>query len=122
MNAWFFDPLRLGGRRIEPAISEAGDVQPRLTVGRQIIFYMTVVFGNIASSFLEAYKAGQLWRPSLAVVFFAMVAGFILLPGAVDQSRLNGQKEELVQYAMIFTYGMGGQTLVGAAIRAATGA
>ncbi len=120
MDSWFFNPLRLGVRP-ESDVAKASEASPRLTIGRQVIFYLTVVFGNIASSFLEAYKAGRGWVPNIAVLVFALIVGFILLPGAVDQSKLNGQKEELVQYAMVFTYGMGGQTLVGAAIKAATG-
>jgi hypothetical protein len=121
MSSWFFDPLKLS-KPPEAGVAKAAEATMSLTLARQLIFYFTVVFGNIASSFLEAYKAGQLWRPSIAAIFFAMLTGFVLLPGAVDQNKLNGQKEELVQYAMIFTYGMGGQTLVGAAIRVATGA
>jgi len=123
MNSWLFDPLKLGGKPVEEEAyaAKAAEVQPRLTLGRQIIFYLTVVFGNLASSFLEAYKVGQLWRPNPAAIIFALIVGFVLLPGAVDQNKLNGQKEELVQYAMVFTYGMGGQTLVSAAIKVATG-
>jgi len=121
MDSWFFDPLKLGARRVARDVAGAAETPPQLTLVRQLVFYFTVVFGNIASSFLEAYKTGQLWHPNITAIVFAMLTGFILLPGAVDQQRLNGQKEELVQYAMVFTYGMGGQTLVGAAIRAATG-
>jgi len=120
MDSWLFNPLRFGVRHATE-VAKAAELPPRLTIGRQLIFYLTVVFGNIASSFLEAYKVGQLWHPNITAIVFAFVAGFVLLPGAVDQSKLNGQKEELVQYAMVFTYGMGGQTLVSAAIRAASG-
>jgi hypothetical protein len=120
MNAWLINPLRLG---VKPAaeVAKTADAPPHLTVGRQLVFYLTVVFGNIASSFLEAYKVGQIWHPNITAILFAFVVGFVLLPGAVDQNKLNGQKEELVQYAMVFTYGMGGQTLVSAAIRVASG-
>jgi len=120
MKSWFFDPLKLS-KTPEAGVAKTAEATTSLTLARQLVFYFTVVFGNIASSFLEAYKAGQFWHPNLSAIIFAMLTGFILLPGAVDQNRLNGQKEELVQYAMVFTYGMGGQTLVGAAIRAATG-
>jgi len=120
MDRWLFNPLRLGVKDGKE-VAKAAESPAPLTLGRQVIFYLTVVFGNVASSFLEAYKVGQLWRPNITAIIFAFVVGFILLPGAVDQSKLNGQKEELVQYAMVFTYGMGGQTLVSAAIRAASG-
>jgi hypothetical protein len=120
MDTWLFNPLRLGVKQAAE-LAKAAEAPPRLTVGRQLVFYMTVVFGNIASSFLEAYKVGQIWHPNITAILFAFVVGFVLLPGAVDQNKLNGQKEELVQYAMVFTYGMGGQTLVSAAIRVASG-
>jgi len=42
----------------------------------------------------------------------------VLLPGAIDANKMNGEREELVQFAMVFTYGMGWQTLLGAAIQA----
>jgi hypothetical protein len=50
-----------------------------------------------------------------------MIVGLVLLPGAIDANKLNGEREELVQFAMVFTYGMGWQTLLGAAIQAAAG-
>jgi len=120
MNSWLFDPLRLGVRREPPEPTKATEVQEKLTLGRQLAFYFTVVLGNFASSFLEAYQASRSWHPNWMAVVFALVVGFVLLPGAVDQNKLNGQKEELVQYAMVLTYGMGWQTLIGAAITAAS--
>jgi len=121
MDKWLFDPLGLGAWRGAPGVEKAAEEPQKLTLGRQIVFYVTVVLGNFASSFLQSYQAGALWRPNWPGILFALIVGFVLLPGAVDQNKLNGHKEELVQYSMVLTYGMGWQTLIGAAIKAATG-
>ncbi|MBC7260877.1 MAG: hypothetical protein H5T63_02590 [Chloroflexi bacterium] len=119
MTGWVFNPLQFGVAESEGV---AKDVEvPKLTLGRQLALYVTLMLGNIASSFLESYRAGQVWRPNMLSILFAAIVGIVLLPGAIDANKLNGQKEELVQFAMVFTYGMGWQTLLGAAISAATG-
>jgi xanthine/uracil permease len=79
------------------------------------------VLGNFASSFLEAYRAGAIWRPSVLAMLFGLIVGMVLLPGATDANKMNGEREELVQFATVFTYGMGWQTLLGAAIQAVSG-
>lgn len=121
MSAWLINPLRLG----TAAELSAEDTQPeahlRLPLGRQLALYGTLVFGNVASNFLDAYRSGLPWRPNFLSLIFALIVGIVLLPGAIDANKLNGQKEELVQFAMVFTYGMGWQTLLGAAIKAAIG-
>ncbi len=120
MERWFFNPLGFRNTRDEYE-ARVAEQSARLTLGRQLALYLTLTLGNIASSFMGAYQTKMMWRPDVMTLAFAIVAGFVLLPGAVDASKLNGQKEELVQFAMVFTYGMGSQTLVGAAIRAVTG-
>jgi len=121
MNNWLFNPLRLGSKAAGEATAKAAAEPGRLTLGRQLALYATLVLGNFASSFLEAYRAGRAWHPSLLALLFGMIVGIVLLPGAIDANKLNGEKEELVQFAMVFTYGMGWQTLLGAAIQAAAG-
>jgi len=121
VNDWFFNPLRLGIRRAKDYGTKAAEEPIRLTLGRQIALYVTVVLGVFASSFLQNYQAGQGFSLNWPSLLLAVIAGFVLLPGAVDLSKLNGQKEELVQFGTVFTYGMGWQTLLGAAIRAVTG-
>jgi hypothetical protein len=120
MDRWFFNPLGFRNTRDEYE-ARVADQSARLTLGRQIALYVTLLMGNIASSFMTAFQGRQAWRPDIMTLVFAVVSGFVLLPGAVDASKLNGQKEELVQFATVFTYGMGSQTLVSAAIRAVTG-
>jgi hypothetical protein len=102
-------------------MTRATEGPDKLTLGRQAALYAILVLGNFASSFLEAYRAGQTWHPSLLALLFGMIVGLVLLPGAIDANKLNGEREELVQFAMVFTYGIGWQTLLGAAIQAATG-
>lgn len=121
MNGWLINPLRLGTAAQVTAKDTPSEALLKMTLGRQLALYATLVFGNIASNFLEAYRAGQPWHPNLLVLAFALVVAVVLLPGAIDANKLNGQKEELVQFAMVFTYGMGWQTLLGAAIKAAGG-
>ena len=121
MNDWVFNPLRLGTRGAERAMTRATEGPTKLTLGRQAALYAILVLGNFASSFLEAYRAGQTWHPSLLALLFGMIVGIVLLPGAIDANKLNGEREELVQFAMVFTYGIGWQTLLGAAIQAAAG-
>ena len=116
MDRWMFDPLRLGDRRAKTY--DTAEEQEQLPLGRQLALYVTVVLGIFASSFLESQQAGQRWSVDWLTVAFALIAGLVLIPGAVDRHKLNGQKEELVQFATVFTYGMGWQTLIGAAIRA----
>ena len=118
MNNWLFNPFRLGTRRAE---ARAAEGPGKLTLGRQGALYATLVLGNFASSFLEAYRASQAWHPSILALLFGMIVGLVLLPGAIDANKLNGEREELVQFAMVFTYGMGWQTLLGAAIQVAAG-
>jgi len=120
MNNWLFNPLRLGRGGGEPLLKDAEEATI-LPMGRQVALYGTLVFGNIASNFLDAYRSGLPWRPNILSLVFAFIVGIVLLPGAVDTNKLNGQKEELVQFGMVFTYGMGWQTLLGAAIQAAAG-
>ena len=121
MNGWLINPLRLG-TKAELATKDAGsEMLTKMTLGRQLALYGTLVFGNVASNFLDAYRASQPWRPNLLTLIFAAVVGVVLLPGAIDANKLNGQKEELVQFAMVFTYGMGWQTLLGSAIKAVGG-
>ena len=119
MDQWLFDPLRLGTGRPARYDAEAED-QDDLPVGRQIALYLTVILGIFASNFLESYQTGKPLSMDWLSLLFTLVAGLVLLPGAVDRQKLNGQKEELVQFAVVFTYGMGWQTLVGATIRAVT--
>jgi len=121
MDHWLLNPLRLGAKRAEHAETKTAEEPDRLTLGRQIALYVTVVLGVFASSFLQNYQAGQSFSPNGLSLVLALIVGFVLLPGAVDSSKLNGQKEELVQFGMVFTYGMGWQTLLGAAIRAVAG-
>jgi hypothetical protein len=121
MNDWLFNPLRLGRGRTEEATTRAAEGPTRLTLGRQGALYATLVLGNFASSFLEAYRASQAWHPSILALLFGLVVGLVLLPGAIDANKMNGEREELVQFAMVFTYGIGWQTLLGAAIQAAAG-
>ncbi len=121
MTGWLINPLRFGVSTPEFSTKEATPVAAiRLPVGRQLALYGTLVFGNFASNFLEAYRSGMPWRPDILSLVFASIVGLVLLPGAIDTSKLNGEKEELVQFAMVFTYGMGWQTLLGAAIQAAS--
>jgi hypothetical protein len=119
MDDWLFNPLKLGRRRREGDALRASEGLVALPVGRQVALYSTLVLGNVASSFLEAYRAAQLWRPSLLSIFFGLIVALVLLPGAIDANKMNGEREELVQFAMVFTYGMGWQSLLGAAIQAA---
>ena len=121
MNDWLFNPLRLGTPRGEGAMARAADRPSRLTLGRQLALYATLLLGNLASSFLDAYRAGRIWRPSLLSMLFGLIVGMVLLPGAIDADKLSGEREELVQFAMVFTYGMGWQTLLGSAIQTAVG-
>ena len=122
MTGWLINPLRLGVKTPELSTKEASPVTAiRLPLGRQLALYGTLIFGNFASNFLEAYRAGIPWRPDILTLVFASIVGLVLLPGAIDTSKLNGEKEELVQFAMVFTYGMGWQILLGAAIQAAAG-
>jgi hypothetical protein len=118
MNGWLFNPLRLGVAAAERARAKVADEPQRLTIGRQIALYVTVVLGVFASNILQNYQAGQSLSVSWPTPLIALIVGFVLLPGAVDSSKLNGGKEELVQFGTVFTYGMGWQTLLGAAIRA----
>ena len=119
MDQWLFNPLRLGIEQVEPYTKA---VEPdKLPLGRQIALYITVVLGIFASGFLDSYRAGRVWHLDWPALVFALIVGIVLLPGAVDTNKLNGQKEELVQFAVVFTYGVGWQTLLGAAIRAVTG-
>lgn len=121
MTGWLINPLRLGVNTPEFSAKESSPVAAiRLPVGRQLALYGTLVFGNFASNFLEAYRSGMPWRPDILSLVFASIVGLVLLPGAIDTSKLNGEKEEMVQFAMVFTYGMGWQTLLGAAIQAAS--
>jgi len=117
MDRWLFDPLRLGGER--PALYDAeGEEEATLPIGRQVALYVTVVLGIFGSTFLEAYRTGQPWQIDWLTALIALIGGTVLLPGAVDRQKLNGQKEELVQFAVIFAYGMGWQMLIGSAVRA----
>jgi hypothetical protein len=120
MNDWVFNPLRLGTRRTGGGLTTTEETGP-LPLGRQLAVYGTLILGNFASSFLEAYRASQVWRPSLLALFFGLIVGLVLLPGATDANKMNGEREELVQFAMVFTYGMGWQSLLGAAIQAVAG-
>lgn len=119
VSNWLVNPFQLGAAK--GAEMRKDEEVPRLTLGRQLALYATLILGNIASSFFESYRAGQPWRPNPLSLLFAAIVGIVLLPGAIDANKLNGQKEELVQFAMVFTYGMGWQSLLGAAISAATG-
>jgi hypothetical protein len=121
MNGWLINPLRLGAAAPDVETKEATEASFKLSLNRQMALYGTLVFGNVASSFLEAYRASIAWRPNVLTFMFALIVGIVLLPGAIDANKLNGQKEELTQFAMVFTYGMGWQTLLGAAIKAAGG-
>ena len=121
MNGWLVNPLRLGTAAEVTAEDAGAEVSYKLPMGRQLSLYGTLVFGNVASNFLDAYRSGLPWRPNFLALVFAFIVGIALLPGAIDTNKLNGQKEELVQFAMVFTYGMGWQTLLGAAIKAAVG-
>jgi hypothetical protein len=121
MKSWLINPLRLGTAAELRAEDGASEAVLKMTLGRQLALYGTLVFGNVASNFLEAYRSGLPWHPSFLALAFAFVVAVVLLPGAIDANKLNGQKEELVQFAMVFTYGMGWQTLLGAAIKAAGG-
>ena len=121
MNGWLINPLRLGSAAEVTAEDAGAEASLKLTVGRQLALYTTLVFGNVASNFLDAYRSGMPWRPNVLVLVFAFIVGIVLLPGAMDANKLNGQKEELVQFAMVFTYGMGWQTLLGSAIKAVGG-
>jgi len=122
MTGWLINPFRLGLKTPEVVAKDAAPVAAiRLPIGRQLSLYGTLVFGSVASSFLDAYRSGLPWRPQVFSLLFAFIVGIVLLPGAIDGNKLNGEKEELVQFAMVFTYGMGWQTLLGAAITAASG-
>lgn len=121
MNGWLFNPLRLGVTATERASTRAAEEPRRLTIGRQIALYVTVVLGIFASNILQNYQAGQTLSISWPTPLIALIVGFVLLPGAVDSTKLNGGKEELVQFGTVFTYGMGWQTLLAAAIRAVGG-
>ena len=122
MNGWLINPLRLGATPEVMTKDASTEASFKLPLNRQMALYGTLVFGNVASSFLESYRASVAWRPSILTLLFALIVGVVLLPGAIDANKLNGQKEELTQFAMVFTYGMGWQTLLGAAIKAAAGA
>jgi hypothetical protein len=117
MNRWLFDPLRLGGERPRAYDAEL-DEEDTLPIGRQIALYVTVVLGIFGSTFLESYQSGQPWKIDWLTMLIALIGGVVLLPGAVDRQKLNGHKEELVQFAVIFAYGMGWQMIVGSTIRA----
>lgn len=117
MDRWLFDPLRLGGERPAPYDAEA-DEEATLPIGRQVALYVTVVLGIFGSTFLESYRTGQPWQMDWLTALIALIGGTVLLPGAVDRHKLNGKKEELVQFAVVFAYGMGWQTLIGSAVRA----
>jgi hypothetical protein len=121
MNGWLINPLRLGTAAELRAEDGASDTLLKMTLGRQLALYGTLVFGNVASNFLDAYRSGLPWHPNFLILVFALIVAVVLLPGAIDANKLNGQKEELVQFAMVFTYGMGWQTLLGAAIKAVGG-
>jgi hypothetical protein len=121
MTGWLINPLRLGTAAELRAEDGPSDTLLRMTLGRQLALYGTLVFGNVASNFLDAYRSALPWHPNLLTLAFALVVAIVLLPGAIDANKLNGQKEELVQFAMVFTYGMGWQTLLGAAIQAVGG-
>jgi hypothetical protein len=118
MDDWLFNPLKLGKKRTDDDLVAAAEVPVALPLGRQVALYSTLVLGNVGSSFLEAYRASQVWRPSLLSIFFGLIVAMVLLPGAIDANKMNGEREELVQFAMVFTYGMGWQSLLGAAIQA----
>jgi hypothetical protein len=122
MNGWLINPLRLGTRaELKAEEGTSPDALLKMTLGRQMALYGTLVFGNIASNFLDSYRASLPWHPNFLILVFALVVGVVLLPGAIDSNKLNGQKEELVQFAMVFTYGMGWQSLLGSAIKAVGG-
>jgi hypothetical protein len=121
MNGWLINPLRLGTTAELSAEDGASEAVLKMTLGRQLALYGTLVFGNVASNFLDAYRSGLPWHPNLLTLAFAFVVAVVLLPGAIDANKLNGEREELVQFAMVFTYGMGWQTLLGAAIQAVGG-
>jgi len=118
MDDWLFNPLNLGKKRRDDDLVTAAEGPVHLPLGRQVALYSTLVLGNVASSFLEAYRANQMWRPSVLSIFFGLIVALVLLPGAIDANKMNGEREELVQFAMVFTYGMGWQSLLGAAIQA----
>jgi hypothetical protein len=121
MTGWLINPLRLGTPAEFRAEDGASEAVLKMTLGRQLALYGTLVFGNVGSNFLDAYRSGLAWHPNFLTLVFALIVAIVLLPGAIDANKLNGQKEELVQFAMVFTYGMGWQTLLGAAIKAVGG-
>ena len=115
---WFLNPLRLQG----PARAAASVKKGMPIIVWQLIVYIALVVGIAASSFFSGYRAGVTeWEFSWWAALFAVIVGFILLPGIVDSNQPPGIGSILLELSKAFTYGIGWETLLATAIKAVTG-
>jgi hypothetical protein len=113
---WVFDPLRLDrGIRAK----QKGDTS---IVVWQLVVYVFLVAGIGLSTYFAGFRGGTTeWEFSPGAFVFALIVGFILLPGVVDSSQPPAMSKVLLELSKAFTYGIGWESLIDGIIKAVSG-
>jgi len=113
---WVFDPLRLERGVVA---KRKGDTS---VVVWQLVVYAFLVAGIGLSAYFAGYRGGTTeWEFSWGAFAFALIVGFILLPGVVDSSQPPEIGRVLLELSKAFTYGIGWESLIDGIIKAVGG-
>ncbi len=92
-----------------------GAVGYGLTPEWQLYIYLALVVGIIANNYLRSLQRGGCFFSPRSLIISA-ISGAVLLPVVYRQVQLNHAEPTIVQLAMIFTTGLGYESLLGSAV------
>jgi hypothetical protein len=117
---WLLSYFDLSGVAVGPearvlsAVPE-GAVGYGLTLDWQLYIYLALVVGIIANNYLRSLQRGGCFFSPRSLIISA-ISGVVLLPVVYRQVQLNHAEPTIVQLAMIFTTGLGYESLLGSVV------
>ncbi len=111
---WLLNYFDLSGAAAGPG-TEAATAAHALTTDWQLYIYLALVVGIIANNYLRSLQRGGCFFSPRSLIVSA-ISGIVLLPVVYRQVQLNHAEPTIVQLAMIFTTGLGYESLLGSVV------
>jgi uncharacterized membrane protein len=82
-----------------------------ISLGWQLALYAALLLGILANGVLVAVRAGKRYRFQWSRFLVSAIIGVVIFPAVYDGARSNLDQPTLVQLALIFSAGMGYESI-----------
>ncbi len=94
---------------------------PQISLGWQLALYGALIVGILASGLLAALRSGHKYRFQSRRVLVACIIGLSVFPAVYQGAQANLGQPSLIQLALVFSTGLGYESLFSGVVALAGG-